>query len=233
MLGAAEVNHLKSEGLLSEVCRPTEGDRQVDLADGIRLLPRDDPLKGRSRGSQACVRYPHGRKCFSVEDVEATTSIHEHLTQALGADDGVDDEGIPPRLWNMIWMVAVIKGDRRLRPLEVRGSGVAGGVYLTSGDLLLTLGAVRRWATEDHHQRLVFQYVALLLGATVAFACAVPLLSVPLLHATEEEVLHEPVVLQEMLDRGRVVEAGLLQHLLKVVIDLSRGLAPLAVDGRH
>lgn len=30
-----------------------------------------------------------------------------------------------------------------------------------------------------------------------------------------------------------MVEAGLLQHLLEVVIDLSRGLTPLAVDGRH
>ena len=55
----------------------------------------------------------HGIKGVDVEDVEAATSIYQHLGEALLADDGVDNELVASRSSDVGGMVPLIEGDRR------------------------------------------------------------------------------------------------------------------------
>ena len=55
----------------------------------------------------------HGIEGVDVEDVEAAASIHQHLGEALIADDGVDDERVASRSHNVGGMVPLIEGDQR------------------------------------------------------------------------------------------------------------------------
>ena len=55
----------------------------------------------------------HGVEGVDVEDVEATASIHQHLGEALLADNGVDDEQVATWFGDMGRMVPLIKSDQR------------------------------------------------------------------------------------------------------------------------
>ena len=52
----------------------------------------------------------HGIEHFSVHDVEAAASIHQHLGEPLYADDGVDQDRISSRLQDPFRVVGPIKG---------------------------------------------------------------------------------------------------------------------------
>ena len=56
----------------------------------------------------------HGVERFSVHDVEATASIHQHFGEPLRPDDWVDHEQISSWLWDAFWVVGPIKGYGRL-----------------------------------------------------------------------------------------------------------------------
>ena len=51
-------------------------------------------MEGRARRSELRPGDVHDVEGVDVEDVEVATSIHEHLGEALLADDGVDDEQV-------------------------------------------------------------------------------------------------------------------------------------------
>ena len=55
----------------------------------------------------------HGIEGVDVEDVEATASVHQHLGEALLADDGVNDERVASLSHDVGGMVPLIEGDRR------------------------------------------------------------------------------------------------------------------------
>ena len=55
----------------------------------------------------------HGVEGVDVEDVEATASVHQHLSEVLLADNGVDDEQVASRSGDVGGMVPLIKSDRR------------------------------------------------------------------------------------------------------------------------
>ena len=48
-------------------------------------------MEGRSRQVEFRPGDAHGIKGVDVEDVEAAASVHQHLVEALLADDGVND----------------------------------------------------------------------------------------------------------------------------------------------
>jgi hypothetical protein len=50
VVGSSELDHLESEGFLSEVGGSPEADGQIELTKGLDALPRDDPMKGRRTG---------------------------------------------------------------------------------------------------------------------------------------------------------------------------------------
>ena len=55
----------------------------------------------------------HGIKGVDVENVEATAFVHQHLREALLADNGVDDERVVTQSSDVGRMVPLIKSDRR------------------------------------------------------------------------------------------------------------------------
>jgi hypothetical protein len=52
-------------------------------------------------------------KGADVEDVEATSSVHQHLREARGADDRADHERVAPRMWDAIGVIPLVEGDGR------------------------------------------------------------------------------------------------------------------------
>ena len=69
---------------------------------------RESPLGG------APIRDAHGVEGVDVEDVEAAASVHQHLGEALLADDGVNNEWVASPSHNIGGMVPLIKGDQGL-----------------------------------------------------------------------------------------------------------------------
>ena len=92
----------------------------------------------------------HGIKRHGVYDVEAAASIHQHLSEALHADDWVNHERIPPQLWDAIRVVGSVEGVGGLRPPEERWRGWLGRVDLAMRELSVALGVISRHPTEDH-----------------------------------------------------------------------------------
>ena len=91
----------------------------------------------------------HGVECFSIHDVEAVASIHQHLGEPLRADDRVDHKRVPSRLQDALWVVGSVRGDVKLQPLEERWYGWLGRVDLATHKLSATLGVVSRRPIED------------------------------------------------------------------------------------
>ena len=53
----------------------------------------------------------HGIEGVDVEDVEAAASVHQHLSEALIIDDGIDNERVVSRSRDVGGMVPLIEGD--------------------------------------------------------------------------------------------------------------------------
>ena len=67
---------------------------------------RESLLGGDPTGGCACIEG------VDVENVEATTSVHQHLGEALLVDDGVDNKRVETRSDDVGRMVSLIKSDR-------------------------------------------------------------------------------------------------------------------------
>ena len=55
----------------------------------------------------------HGVEGVNVEDVEVVASVHQHLGEALLADNGVDNERVATWSGDVGKMAPLIKSDRR------------------------------------------------------------------------------------------------------------------------
>ena len=109
-----EPDHLEGEGLHPIIGRIPKGDGQIDLSKWHDLLSRHDAVERHSGRSNARSVDAHGVEHLGVHDVEAATSIHHYLGEALCADDRVDHERIPPRQWDAIRVVGSVEGDGEL-----------------------------------------------------------------------------------------------------------------------
>ena len=70
-------------------------------------------MEGRAHWAKLRPRDAHGVEGVDVEDVEAAASVHQHLGEALLANNGVDDERVASRSRDVGGMVSLIEGDRR------------------------------------------------------------------------------------------------------------------------
>ena len=69
-------------------------------------------MEGRAHWAELRPGDAHGVEGVNVENVEATASVHQHLGEALPADDGVDDERVATLSGDVGRMVSPIKSDR-------------------------------------------------------------------------------------------------------------------------
>ena len=53
-----------------------------------------DAVEGRTHSADLQPGDAHGIEGVDVEDIEAATSIHQHLGEAVLVDDGVNDEWV-------------------------------------------------------------------------------------------------------------------------------------------
>ena len=91
----------------------TKRDGQVDLPKWVRLRSWDHTVEGRARRAELRLGDAHGIEGVDVEDIEAAASVHQHLGEALLADNGVDDERVVTQSSDVGRMVPLIKSDRR------------------------------------------------------------------------------------------------------------------------
>ena len=68
-------------------------------------------MEGRAHWAELQLGDAHGVEGVDVENVEPATSVHQHLGEALLANDGVDDERVATRSGDMGGMVSLIKSD--------------------------------------------------------------------------------------------------------------------------
>ena len=123
MVGSLESNHLEGKGLLAVVGGGAEANGQVDAPEGSRVFPRHDAVERRGVTPELRPVELQELQGVSIEDVEATASVHQHLGESGVADDRVDNEWVLPGIQDMVGVVVSIKGDRLLRSVEVPRSG--------------------------------------------------------------------------------------------------------------
>ena len=70
-------------------------------------------MKGRTHKAEFRPGDAHGIEGVDVEDVEAATSVHQYLGEALLTDNGVNDEWVATWSSDMGRMVPLIKSDQR------------------------------------------------------------------------------------------------------------------------
>ena len=107
-------------------------------------------MEGRTRKAEFRPGDAHGIKGVDVEDVEAATFVHQHLSEVLLADDGVDEEWVASWSGDVGGIVPLIEGDRRFRPTKEGGDGRLGGACLPIAYLVLALGPDDVRSAEDH-----------------------------------------------------------------------------------
>jgi hypothetical protein len=60
---------------------------------------------------------PQELQGLGVDDVEAAASVHEDFGEPNVADDRVNDERVPSWARHEVGVVALVKGDRLVRPV--------------------------------------------------------------------------------------------------------------------
>ena len=140
MVGPWKVHHFEGEDLQAEVGSVTEHDGRVDLPERVCLRPWDHTVEGRAHWAELRPGDAYGIEGVDIENIEAAASVHQHLGEALLADDGVDDERVVTWSGDVGRMISLIKSDRGIQPAKERGDGQLGGACLSIAYLVLTLG---------------------------------------------------------------------------------------------
>jgi hypothetical protein len=84
-----KTDHFEGESLLHKV------GRQIDLPEGLGLLPWYDAVEGHPGWPDTCPTDPYFIECLNLHDVEAAAPIHQHLAKVLWADEQINDEWVP------------------------------------------------------------------------------------------------------------------------------------------
>ena len=114
-------------------------------------------------------RDAHGIEGVNIENVEAAASVHQHLGEALLADDGVDDEWVATRSGDMGRIVSLIKSDQGVRLAKDRGDGQLGGACLSVAYLVLALGVDSVESPKGHEALLKAGEAIFILACCASF----------------------------------------------------------------
>ena len=153
---------------------------------------------------------PHELHGVGVHDVEAPASVHEHLREAGVADDGVDNERVPSRVWDIVGVVIVAEGNGILQPVEVGWRGLGDGEDFPMLTLALPRGHVRCRPSEDEEG--VLNRGALVVSTFVA---SILLLVLVAMRDTVVVLLENFALLEGVVDLALVVRAQFHQHVIE------------------
>ena len=96
MVGSSKPHHLKSENLLAEVSCCAEAYRQIDLAEGLDLLPRRNAVEWRLARAKLVQSDPHEFQGVGVHNVEAAASDMSTLEKRVLPMMGSTTSGYRP-----------------------------------------------------------------------------------------------------------------------------------------
>ena len=105
-----EPNHFEGEGLRPIVGWTPKGDGQIDLPKWHDLLSRHDAMERRFGWPDERSVDAHSVERLGVHDVEVVASIHQKPGEPLRANEWVDHERVPPRLWDTLRVIGLIEG---------------------------------------------------------------------------------------------------------------------------
>jgi len=154
---------------------------------------------------------PHEGQSLSINDVEATASVHQHLGETSLGDDGVDDQRIAPGIGDPIQVILSVECDRAFRPLEVRGrTSPKDQEALSEFVFPLTCGEASRTSPKDQEAVLdlgeAFPVRVVVLGGLFSALLDYDVGVIP----TQDSVL-----LKGVLVLSPMIGARLLQHLIE------------------
>ena len=116
MVGGLELTDLDVDVLGAVVVVGAEGDRQGGPADQGRPGSRDDTVEGLVRWDQGGHVVAHALQRVGEDDVKGTTTINKYFGQSDLARHRADHEWVGTRPGQVDPVIAVVEGDRHLRP---------------------------------------------------------------------------------------------------------------------
>jgi hypothetical protein len=144
-----KISHLELYSFSSKVLLSPEDYRKRDMTDMRRYYIGDYDMERSSTSAQKRSRQPHMVKCLQKKEVEGAASIHEHSVELNVLNNGVDYQGIPPRLGYKVQVVTVVEGNGDLGPSKVLRGGGFNRPNLLGCEFLLPLGLIRVKATKN------------------------------------------------------------------------------------
>jgi hypothetical protein len=66
-----------------------------------------------------------------IDDVEATSTVHEYLGEACVGDDGINNKRVDSRIGDVVRMIITVESDGHLRPVKEAGDHRLYGENLT------------------------------------------------------------------------------------------------------
>jgi hypothetical protein len=80
---------------------------------------------------------------LGVDNVEAATTIHEHLGEARVGYVGIDDERVDSGIGDVVWMVITIESDGNVKLVKEEGGRQLHGEDLSTFQLVLACRETR------------------------------------------------------------------------------------------
>jgi hypothetical protein len=103
-----------------------------------------------SISSQPRLTNPHEVKSLGVQNVEATTPVHQDFSESGVANDRVNDEWVVPRVQDVTQVILTIERDGLFGPIEEIWGGGLRSIDLSAFALSLSRRELCRMIAEDH-----------------------------------------------------------------------------------
>jgi hypothetical protein len=118
VVGRLEVSDLEAEVLCAEILLCAKRDREGDPTHGIGHLAGHDAEEGLVALCKPFEVEIHLLQGVDEDEVEPTPSIDEGLREQGALDDGLDDQRVRARVWDMNPVISPGEGDGLLRPTQ-------------------------------------------------------------------------------------------------------------------
>ena len=90
MISTLEIHNFKCQLFLTVILGITENHVKGDLAESFGFLSRDNTMKTHIALAKLGHRNAHPLQGFSIKDIQAATTIHQHFSQSSAFNNWVD-----------------------------------------------------------------------------------------------------------------------------------------------
>ena len=163
---------------------------------------------------ELCSPDPQEVKGLEVDDVEAATTVHQHLGKSSVDDDGIDDEWVDTGADDGVWMVITVECDGGARPAEVLWHCHRCREDLPMFPLALSRRELCCGSAIDHVAVMDYKEPVVVLASTLVVTL-VFLLIVLLQPQAVEILLQHVAVLEHVVGPSLVITARLFEHFVK------------------